>query len=313
MLRSPALEVKQDLSQVPLIEKINLYHSAKTGKALIVSGGLCHGLALLWMMKMAERQEEWFYDLKKKIICFPEDRLKELIKTTASQKLFQSDFDKFINHIQWAQHSRAYTNVDQTDIEKIMDVPTKVYEKKNFSHCKQLQNHIKTILATSQFALIAGIGSHYGQTAEVGHTIAICYRNNQYYVYDSNYKEGRAKSFAALEALTTEVETRIKHAFRIVNCTFNYYEFFYSSHIKLQEQKIESPPIIPPEIKPNPVSALSTELPKLKQEPPKLTAINRPSIVQKNTMFACHTRRVNNNTRLVLGKDHLGKPFLFVT
>ena len=107
-----------------LLRKINQYLKGQ-GLDLIDEVGYCHGLALVWLQKMAERKEQWFYDTVRAIVNASDDKLKEA----------NLDFEKFIAKIEYAQwptkHTQAMFKKDceiihQQDIDKILEATTQI-------------------------------------------------------------------------------------------------------------------------------------------------------------------------------------------
>ena len=101
---------------------------------LIDETGYCHGLALAWLKKMAERKEQWFYDIQRAMINATDEKLKE----------FNSDFEKFIAKIEYPQYSAKHTKqlfdlsietVTQNDIDIILEARAQINKDNLYSKC----------------------------------------------------------------------------------------------------------------------------------------------------------------------------------
>jgi hypothetical protein len=175
--------------QKPLLKRINLYLK-KHNLSLIDEDGYCHGLTLLWLAQMAERNEKWYYDTIYEIIDAADTALNE----------FNSDLEKFVAKIEMAQNPYVNTSeifpddaaniLYQKDIHKILELKENNpdYKKDLFSH-NDLQGIINKINNQNNCVVISVVGKH----PEFGHTIAIFYRDGLYHLYDANKKKGKAK------------------------------------------------------------------------------------------------------------------------
>jgi hypothetical protein len=231
-----AQSVTQLYNQSEIQKKIQLYLEA-TGQRLTgkLPDGYCHGLALLWVIKMAERQEKWFYHLIKEICEFSLATLKNIISTTPPKKLFISEFEKFINHIDWAHRPENYVHSQctQTDIDKILDLPARSYDLKMFNQFEHMRAHLKKVFLSSTFAIVSGQGARYGKMI-AGHSIGCYFRDNKYWVYHGYYDKGQAKPFHTIDAMAQEIHEQMIQAFNKHGLELQMYEFFYSTHLKTQ-------------------------------------------------------------------------------
>ena len=76
-----------------IIDKLNLYLDLNN-RSMILHGGYCHGLILLWLYEMSIDNEQWFYRIVKKIAGS---------ETAADFNEMESDIELFISHIEWLQ------------------------------------------------------------------------------------------------------------------------------------------------------------------------------------------------------------------
>ncbi|VVC75278.1 hypothetical protein AQUSIP_05660 [Aquicella siphonis] len=180
-----------NFSQNRLLAQINNYLKA-FGRKPWDTKGYCHGLALVWLQKMADYREEEYYAVIKKIINQPLEKIRELDEDI--------DVQKFIAQIEFAQNSLHYGYgqlIRQKDVDKILDAPTELYMNTYFS-TKFLSKTLGE-RAKAYPAITVSSNNRYS------HTIGIFYRDDKYYVFDANYRAGRAREYyvpmsAALEA-----------------------------------------------------------------------------------------------------------------
>lgn len=200
-------------SQGKLLPKINLYLSSIDREG-ISTKGYCHGLTLLWLYKMSEGLEDWFYQLNKKIIDCPAAKISD----------FEMDFEKFLNHIEWAQNSRKYSKnlagkvvTDQHNVNHILQIE-KIYPHKKFDKrmtisytFRQLKTFFNTYITENVMMTFRS------QDSKDKHTIGIFRRGHYYYLYDANYKTGKAKKFFINEfhELFAEIRDRLYTNFKI--------------------------------------------------------------------------------------------------
>lgn len=180
-----------NFSQNRLLAQVNNYQKA-LGRKPWDTKGYCHGLAIVWLQKMADYREEEFYAVIKKIINQPLDQIRELDDDV--------DVQKFLAQIEFAQNSLRYGYgklIRQRDVDKILDAPTELFMSTYFS-TKLLADKLKERAAAYK-AITVSSNNQYS------HTIGIFYRDNKYFVFDSNYRTGRAREYslplsAALES-----------------------------------------------------------------------------------------------------------------
>lgn len=181
-------------NQDEVIDQVNQYLKSKRRK-LKLEYGYCHGMTLLWLYKMSEGQEKWFYDLIKKIVSHKKKDFDDI----------EMDIEKFLNHIEWLQNSSEYTQkIQQLDIDKIFEIPRDlslsfVFNSQEFSTALE-----KTI---SQNKMIVLSGPN--------HTIGVFKRGDSYYMFDPNYNEGEAKKFASISELKKEIVKSLFVEFKI--------------------------------------------------------------------------------------------------
>lgn len=172
-----------EYNQDALINKINVYLKIND-RMLILNKGYCNGLTMLWLYKMAEHQEDWFYNLTKKIINYSGEDLSDI----------EMDIEKLINNIEWCQNPDLYTKNEnnisqytQYNCDKLLET-VNLYRNKNV--CDYSIQQLRDVFNKNvkEDVMIA--------VASKEHIIGIVQRDNYYYIYDANYITGRAKRFA---------------------------------------------------------------------------------------------------------------------
>lgn len=129
--------------------------------------GYCHGLTLLWLYKMAEGEQEWFYQTVKNILS---------CQSLADFTLYEKEIEKFISYIEWLQNSDEYEiGVNQLDIQSLTGLSCEFSMSYLFSSTewKKVLSHMlesyKPVFISSPL-----------------HTIGIINNNNHIYFYDVN-------------------------------------------------------------------------------------------------------------------------------
>lgn len=164
--------------------------------------GYCHGITLLWLYKMAEGKEVWFYNLIEKIVCCPDNHLEDI----------EMDIEKFLAFIEWAQRPYLYThggdNIAQRDVDKILEVRKLYSETKNFND-RDLFNLLYFHLEPGRMICIRS------QTTSK-HTIGIfCNRKRlEHFIFDANYKTGLPKQYGLIKDLIIEIK----------RCLYDYFD-----------------------------------------------------------------------------------------
>lgn len=154
-------------------------------KHLEVAKGYCHGLALLWLYKMSEKNEKWFYDTIKTIVDLP---LKEMGK-------LESHVEKFINHIEWLQHPEKYIpTVRQMDCDETVEVNKEIPLSSVFQPV-QLDAVLDLVIQPNKMVCLSG----------PDHSIGVMRRGAKYHVYNPNYHSGCAKVMDTVKQLRLEL------------------------------------------------------------------------------------------------------------
>ncbi len=176
-------------SQNAVVDKLNQY--LKTRKRdLVLEYGYCHGLTLLWLYKMSSGKEAWFYDLIKKIV---------LVSSPKDFNKLEIDIEKFLAHIEWLQNSSIYTpDIQQPDLDKLFETDAKTAFSAVFTP-RQMEDVIEQIARPEKMICLSS----------PNHTIGLFLRDNNYYLYDSNYETGEAKIFTDKKLLGKEIVTRL--------------------------------------------------------------------------------------------------------
>jgi len=178
------LEIKY--SQNTLLKKINIY-LAQASRDLI-SIGYCSGITALWLYKMAEGKEDWFYDTVKKIVHCDVDDLLDM----------HMDIEKFLAHIEWAQNVTEYhyrngttlAPASQQALDKILEVEKVIHQRKDFT-----PESFKYLLSryTHEGSMIR-LSAHH-------HAIGVYRRGLYFYCFDSNYHSGKPTVYLQSDSL----------------------------------------------------------------------------------------------------------------
>jgi hypothetical protein len=185
-------------SQIFLIKKINSYLRL-VGRHVLSEGGCCHGLTLYWQQKMSERKEQHFYDLIKKMVESPEEKLKEWQDDAGIQEL--------IKEMRYAQYPDIYdAKIRQVDVDLIMKTDPELF----FRDWISLESFVKLI---EQYAVnrpcitVANFESM--------HTIGIYCRDDSYYLYDSNGETGVAVQYDIVAEAAYEMANSLFFSFGV--------------------------------------------------------------------------------------------------
>ncbi|MHB1948782.1 MAG: hypothetical protein ACYCQI_11800 [Gammaproteobacteria bacterium] len=179
----PARPKVQDYDQGTLLVKINKY-LALMKRPLISTEGYCHGLTLVWLYKMSEKEEDWFYRIIKNIIDYPLHKFKEI-----------QDIEKFLIFIEWAQNPFKYSAegedlIHQHEVDRILQIE-KIYPRRKPTNRirdytpAQLNQFFRKNLADN--VMVTMISDQPNS-----HTVGVFLRNSQYYLYDANNLTGKA-------------------------------------------------------------------------------------------------------------------------
>lgn len=200
-------EEAKNFGQVSLIKQINAYYS-KLGRppiSLDMQGkieGYCHGITLLWLQKMAEGKEDWFYNTKKKIIEWADNELEKM----------EDDIDvqKFIAKIEFAQNPEIHTydpnawksHIEKKNVDKLLETPKQTSKINRYTPAS-LGTLLEDIKLTNDNAIALTSRS------KIKHTIGVFIRDNKYYLFDPNYRSGIAQCFDSAHQLCDEIEKRL--------------------------------------------------------------------------------------------------------
>lgn len=171
--------------QDQVIDVINSYLKSKE-RPLTLNYGYCHGISLLWLYKMSQGEEQWFYDIIKKII-------KHKDKEEFSD--IEMDIEKFIGHIEWLQNSKEYIkDIRQMDIDKILELPERFPLSYVFNH-RQFLATLGDVIENNKMVCLSG----------PTHTIGLFRREDKYHIFDPNYSTGRPKILTSVRLLKAEI------------------------------------------------------------------------------------------------------------
>lgn len=190
-------EISLDLSQTPLLKKINTYFKKmgrknKNGSNYQTTpGGYCHGLTLLFLEKMAEGRVQWFYDTKRKIIECKESQL----------EVMEIEIEKLLAMIEWAQNSSKYTQkkISYCNVDLILETQTQQVCDGSYTF-KQLTKFLTYKQGKGNMICIT---SYTGKDKD--HSIGIFTDGVCYHLFDANYKSGQATSFRSSKELAKEI------------------------------------------------------------------------------------------------------------
>lgn len=174
--------------QAVLIKKINAYLKY-INRDLELEGGYCHGLTLLWLYKMSEGKEQWFYETIEKIV----------LCNAGDYDTIEMDMEKFIAHIEWLQNPTTYVKgLQQLDIDFTVEVPVDFSLTYQFERRKMNEVLDKIIPENKMICM---------STQE--HSIGVFKRGEIYYLYDSNYPWNGALIIKDIRTLKSEIIDRM--------------------------------------------------------------------------------------------------------
>lgn len=172
-------------NQNVIIDKFNQYLKYKN-REINFKYGYCHGIAIFWLYKMLNGEEEWFYESVRKILA---------CKTNDDFDTYEFTFEKYISHIEWLQNSENYLpTVHQLHVDRLLDAPKKISIPYLFTH-EQLEKNLADMIPKNTMISVSG----------PTHTIGVFRRGDTYHLFDSNYDQGRAKKFTKIKKLKLEM------------------------------------------------------------------------------------------------------------
>lgn len=187
--------VIDDLKQRILLAHINRYYK-KMGYPEIDVEGYCHGLTLLWLAKMADGNELDFYTIKTNIIKWSTDENFTFFEDVSVQK--------FLAQIEFAQNPEKYTYdkntwgvgmIEQKDVDKILETP----KQKTKSGQITRESFVELICANLGNAICIT------SRTKIKHTIGIFIRDNKYFLFDPNFRSGKAIEYESLDELFNKI------------------------------------------------------------------------------------------------------------
>lgn len=191
-------------NQDEVIDQLNKYLKLKRRK-LHLEYGYCHGFTLLWLYKMSEGQEQWFYDLIKKIVSHKGKKFDDI----------ELDIEKLLNHIEWLQNSSEYiSQIQQLDIDKILGMPRDLSLSYVFNS-REFTAALKQAIQKNKMTVLSG----------PTHTIGVFERENKFFIFDPNNDEGIAKECTSIHELQKYIVkylfTEFKLPSRLLPVTIN--------------------------------------------------------------------------------------------
>lgn len=173
-----------DYNQTAIIDKINHYLKSNN-RELILEHGYCHGLTLLWLYKMSENKQKWFYDLVKKMVDTPEEKMSDI----------EMDMEKFIAHIEWLQQPEKYIrSIRQMDMNESVEIPKEIPASSVFNP-RQLDSILELVIQPNKMVCISG----------PDHSVGVFQRDDKFYIYNPNYDSGVAKRINSIKLLRYEL------------------------------------------------------------------------------------------------------------
>jgi hypothetical protein len=180
-------------NQNAVVDKLNAYLQSKM-RDNVLEYGYCHGFSLLWLYKMSEGKENWFYDLIQKIVTADPNNFDDI----------EIDIEKFLAHIEWMQNSSTYApEIQQLDLDSVLEFPEKT--------------PLSAVLSPRQFDGIIELIAQPNQMICLScptHSIGLYQRGKKYYLFDPNYDDGKAHEFTDKKILTQEI---VKCLFKNLN------------------------------------------------------------------------------------------------
>lgn len=195
-------------SQEPLLKRINAYLEMHS-RPKIDESGYCHGLAILWLQKMAEGCVDWFYYIRDAIIAYPWSRIDEI----------ELDIEKFVALIELGQNIQRYLKVSMQDISQILEndnIESKLFvgSKESLSHLFRDRRNVVMYVVSCN-----------------AHCIAIYQSNGVYHLFDPNYDNGYAKIFDNRHIMSEE----------ILNCLFRAFGIAVPDELKITIARVRDP------------------------------------------------------------------------
>ena len=210
LLRQLHRYLKQAKRCLPSQEQKHILNSLANPISL---GGYCHGLTLLWLYKMSEGKEQWFYDMVRYIIDCRSEKLIE----------YEVDIEKFLALIEWGQNSEHYlSSVNYQNMDTILEVQKKyTFYNKHFDRETFIEFLSQYLL---EHHLISIVGA---KDQKHLHTVGIYRRGNKCFLYNANFSLGKALqkdidygdlhafSHCILQSLYTDFGVSIPRAFSL--------------------------------------------------------------------------------------------------
>lgn len=199
--KQPKVQEPLDLSQAPLLDKLNLYLKQLGRKNhdgtdyQIATEGYCHGLTLLFLEKKAEGNIQWFYDIKRKIIECQMHELEEM----------ELEIEKFLAMIEWAQNTSKYTQeqIFYFNIDLILETQSQKSFEKAYTFT-QLKDFLASNYEKGTMICLTSCDDKARK-----HSIGIFTDGYFFHLFDANYHSGQATRFCSPVNLTKEVYSRL--------------------------------------------------------------------------------------------------------
>jgi hypothetical protein len=211
-----AKEVLKD--QGTLIRKVNRYNLYRnldglsdtlTGKPptvdrkLLPAEGVCHGLTLFWLKQMILGKVENFYGLVDKIAAHDVENDPSInisFDIYSGLVIRSHDPEKYFPGASWKKPETI----------KHLDLPVSSIEKKEFS-MNDLYSKLNDLTKNDE----EGVCISSVIEGKAHHSIGMYRKGSTYYLYDSNFKNGRAKEYNCLYDLMLGIKHCLYDNFNI--------------------------------------------------------------------------------------------------
>lgn len=156
-----------------LIDQLNQYLHGKQ-RDFLLKGGYCHGLTLLWLHVVSQKNESWFYQTVESVLSCKSDFSK-----------IENDVEKFIAYIEWLQHSSQYEySVNQLDVSEL----TGLNLDGSLSFLMRPEDIDLLIKCAVQENKYICLSSH-------DHSVGVVWRDGVVYLFDVNFSDLKPKAF----------------------------------------------------------------------------------------------------------------------
>lgn len=183
-LDTPILPILQNASAWALMNKFNECFEMYGLPLIDNDDGLCHGMTLLWLKKMASGESDWFYNTLRSILTCPSNAMAENMGHCKERLL------DFFEQIDRGQNPEKYSHAEQHDTQLILNAEKQAYQTGRYKF-EKLQDILDDAKEDGNMICISS--DEDGD----GHTIGVFIKNNTFFVYDSNDLAGKHQKYDA--------------------------------------------------------------------------------------------------------------------